>query len=132
MPVTRIVLFQDAKGQIPVLEWLNQLIKRDKKGYANCIARIEQLGEYGFELRRPAADFLRDGIYELRAKHVRVQYRILYFFHGRDVVILAHAIVKEDSQVPDRDIDLALAAKELFVLNPEIHTYSKQEGETNE
>ncbi|MEH1871881.1 type II toxin-antitoxin system RelE/ParE family toxin [Nostoc sp.] len=41
---------------------------------------MEQLAEYGFELRRPAADLLRDGIYELRAKHVRVQYRILYFF----------------------------------------------------
>jgi phage-related protein len=132
MPVTRIVLFQDAKGEVPVLEWLNQLVKSDKKGYANCISRIEQLAEYDFELRRPAADFLRDGIYELRAKHVRVQYRILYFFHGQNVVILAHAIIKEDDRVPDRDIALALTYKDLFVLNPETYTYIEREIETNE
>lgn len=132
MPVTRIVIFQNTKGEAPVLEWLTKISKSDRKGYANCIARIEQLGEYGFELRRPAADFLRDGIYELRAKHVKVQYRILYFFHGQNIVVLTHAIIKEDSQVPDRDIDLALTSKELFVLNPEIHTYIKEEGKANE
>ena len=27
--------------------------------------------------------------YELRAKHGRVNYRILYFFHGRNVAVLA-------------------------------------------
>lgn len=132
MPVTQIVLFQDTRGKVPVLDWLRQLVKSDRKGYANCLARIEQLAEYGFELRRPAADFLRDGIYELRAKHVRVQYRILYFFHGQNVVILAHAITKEGDRVPDLDIDLALTYKELFVLNPDIHIYIQQEEKTDE
>jgi phage-related protein len=132
MPATRIFLFQDANEEVPVLKWLNKLAKHDKKGYANCVARIEQLAEYGFELRRPAADFLRDGIYELRAKHVRVQYRILYFFHGQNVVILAHAIIKEDNEVPDKDIDLALTYRNLFVLNPEIYTYVEPEKEPNE
>jgi phage-related protein len=132
MPVTRIVLFQDVTKEVPVLEWLNQLVKSNKKGYANCIARIEQLAEYGFELRRPASDFLRDGIYELRAKHVRVQYRILYFFHGQNVVILTHAIIKEDDRVPDRDIDLALTYKNLFILDPETYTYIEREVEPND
>jgi phage-related protein len=132
MPATRIFLFQDANEEVPVLKWLNKLAKHDKKGYANCVARIEQLAEYGFELRRPAADFLRDGIYELRAKHVRVQYRILYFFHGQNVVILAHAIIKEDNEVPDKDIDLALTYRNLFILNPEIYTYVEPEKEPNE
>ncbi|GCL39804.1 MAG: type II toxin-antitoxin system RelE/ParE family toxin [Sphaerospermopsis kisseleviana] len=132
MPETQIIFFQDDRGEVPVLNWLKKLIKQDRKGYANCIARIEQLAEYGFELRRPAADFLRDGIYELRAKHVKVQYRILYFFHGQNVVILAHAMIKEDNQVSEKDIDLALKYKNLFVLNPEIHTYTEQEKEADE
>ncbi|MEH1855496.1 MAG: type II toxin-antitoxin system RelE/ParE family toxin [Nostoc sp.] len=132
MPETRIIFFQDERGEVPVLKWLKKLLKQDRKGYANCIARIEQLAEYGFELRRAAADFLRDGIYELRAKHLRVQYRILYFFHGQNVVILAHAIIKEDNQVPDREIDLALTYKNLFILNLEVHTYIEPESETNE
>jgi len=68
--------------------------------WANCRAKIELLGNFGHELRRPAADFLRDGIYEFRAKQGRVQYRILYFFHGRNVAILAHCLTKEE-HVPD-------------------------------
>jgi hypothetical protein len=94
VPKTHVVFYQDEDGEIPVLQWLKQLLKQDRKGYANCVARIKQLANNGYELRRPAADYLRDDIYELRAKHVRVQYRILYFFHGRNIAILAHAITK--------------------------------------
>ena len=132
MPETRIVFFQDENKKVPVLNWLNTLRQQDRKGYANCIARIEQLAEAGYELRRPAADFLRNGVYELRAKHVRVQYRILYFFHGQNVVVLAHAIVKEEDRVPDIDIDRAIAQQELFTTSPEIYTYLKPEEAENE
>jgi phage-related protein len=58
----------------------------------------------------------------LRAKHIRVQYRILYFFHGQNVAILAHAITKEEEQVPDTDIDRAIQQKEQFEASPEVHT----------
>jgi hypothetical protein len=48
------------------------------------------------------------------------------------VVVLSHAFVKEESQVPNEDIDLALMYKEMFVLNPTIHTYVEPEEETDE
>jgi phage-related protein len=132
MPETRIVFFQDEDGKVPVVSWLNTLRQQDRKGYANCIARIQQLAESGYELRRPAADFLRNGVYELRAKHVRVQYRILYFFHGQNVVVLAHAIVKEEDRVPDIDIERAIAQRELFTTNPETYTYLEPEEAEHE
>jgi ribosome-binding protein aMBF1 (putative translation factor) len=59
------------------------------------VARIRRLAEAGRELRRPEADYLRGGIYELRARRGHVNYRILYFFHGQNVAILAHALTKE-------------------------------------
>lgn len=80
MPETQIIFFQDDRGEVPVLNWLKKLLKQDRKGYANCIARIEQLAEYGFELKRPAVDFLRDRIYELRAKHVKIHIDLSIFF----------------------------------------------------
>ena len=132
MPETRIVFFQDEDGKVPVVSWLNTLRQQDRKGYANCIARIKQLAESGYELRRPAADFLRNGVYELRAKHIRVQYRILYFFHGQNIVVLAHAIVKEEDRVPDIDIDRAIAQRELFTTSPETYTYLELEEAENE
>jgi phage-related protein len=80
MPKTQVVFYQESDGDVPVLDWLKALLKSDRKGYAKCVTRIQQLADMGHELRRPAADYLRDDIYELRAKHINVQYRILYFF----------------------------------------------------
>lgn len=132
MPETQVVFYQEIDGEVPVLEWLMQLLKQNRKGYANCVARIGQLAANGYELRRPAADYLTDGIYELRAKHIRVQYRILYFFHGQNVAILAHAITKEEEAVPAMDIERAQERKRLFEENPEAHTYVEEEQEDGE
>jgi phage-related protein len=124
---TKVVFYQEQGGVAPVLEWLKTLLKQDRKGYANCVARIQQLASTGYELRRPASDYLRDGVYELRAKHVRVQYRILYFFSGQDIAILTHAIIKNEDQVPDIEIERALKYKKQFEANPIIHTYAEEE-----
>jgi putative component of toxin-antitoxin plasmid stabilization module len=85
MPQTRLLFFQDADGSVPVWEWLKDLRARNLKAYAKCVVRIRRLTELGHELRRPEADLLRDGIYELRARLGTINYRILYFFHGRNV-----------------------------------------------
>lgn len=126
MPEAHVIFYQEEAGEVPVLEWLKALLKQDRKAYANCVARIQQLASTGYELRRPAADYLQDGIYELRAKHVRVQYRILYFFYGQNVAILAHAITKGTDQVSVIDIERSMKRKQLFEANPEIHTYLEE------
>lgn len=122
MPKTEVLFYQDADGHCPVVEWLEGLKRMDTIAYAKCVAVIERLAEDGHELRRPTADLLRDGIRELRAKKGRVNYRILYFFHGKDVTVLAHALTKEDV-VPPADIERALRRKAAFVAAPRKHTY---------
>ena len=86
------------------------------------IAAIDRLREFGHELRRPTADFLRDGIYELRARKGHVNYRLLYFFHGRGVAVVAHSLTKEDV-IPDAHFARALSRKRAFEEDPEGHTY---------
>jgi hypothetical protein len=122
MPKTQVLFYQEANGHSPVIEWLEQLHHTDATACARCIAVIERLQDYGFELRRPTADMLRDGIRELRARKGHVNYRILYFFHGKNVAILAHAITKEDV-VPPVEIERAVARKKAFEANPSEHTY---------
>ncbi len=129
MPTTSILFYQETKGDAPVVDWLSELKRKNPKGFANCVGRIRQLESMGHELRRPSADYLRDGIYELRAKHRNVQYRILYFFNGKDIAVLNHSIIKKTSAVPKKDIELALLRKKKFVQNPEQHTY---QGEITE
>ena len=126
MPTTSILFYQESEGDVPVLEWLQELKRRNMKGFLNCAARIDRLASYGHELRRPVADYLRDGIYELRAKHRNVQYRIFYYFEGQNVVVLSHAIVKKTSAVPKKDIDLAIKRKEKFERDPKQHTYIEE------
>src|SRR5882757_7662985 len=104
MPATRVIFFREKDGPSPVVDWLRDLRIQNLKAWAVCLERMKLLRESGHELRRPACDFLRDGIYELRAKQGHVQYRLLYFFYGRNVAVLAHALTKE-TEIPAADIE---------------------------
>lgn len=125
MPSTQLVFFQESPGVVPVRDWLAELQRANRKAFAACVARLERLAEQGHELRRPEADFLQNGLYELRAKQGRVNYRLLYFYHGRNVAILAHALTKED-RVPKADITRALQRKALFEAHPARHTFVEE------
>ena len=120
MPQTDVLIFAEEDASAPLLEWLDTLPAkvRDK-----CLVRIERLAELGHELRRPDADLLRDGIYELRARFQSVNYRILYFFNEQRAVI-SHGLTKERT-VPDTEIDPALRRKRRFESNPDKHTYGE-------
>jgi phage-related protein len=118
----------ETDGTVPVLDWLERLRQQDRRGYAKCAVRIQRLAEEGHALRRPEADYLRDGIHELRARQGHVNYRVLYFFHGQEAVVLAHALIKE-SEVPNADIERAKRRKAAFEENPKTHLYEEPDGE---
>lgn len=122
MPSTVVYFYADDTGKAPVLEWLRKLLRQNRKAYACCVARIRLLAEMGHELRRPHADYLRDGIYELRTRVGRVNYRVLYFFQGREVAVLSHALTKED-EVPHADIERAVQRKGQYERHPDVHRY---------
>jgi len=126
MPRTEVVFYQEGDGDVPVFDWLKELRLHDQRAYETCVAAIERLVELGHELRRPLADLLRDGIYELRIRKGRVNYRILYFFHGRNLAILGNALTKED-KVPKADIEWAIRQKKAFVADSVKHSYSEEE-----
>src|SRR5438552_1113707 len=113
MPQTTVLFYRDDDGSVPVRDWLRELQDRHRNAFARCIYQIGRLRRQGHELRRPAADYLRDGIYELRVRSGRVNYRILYFFHDRTIAVLDHSLTKE-SEVPDADIERAIRRKARF------------------
>ena len=57
----QVAFYREADGEAPVVNWLRELMKANAKGWAHCRARIELLAQFGQELRRPAADYLRTG-----------------------------------------------------------------------
>jgi len=123
MPATEVWRFKDRKGEVPLKDWLESLQKNDPNAWIKCLQRITLLAEKGFELRRPLADYLRDAIYELRVRHGRKNYRMLYFFLAsrRNVAVVSHGLEKE-GRVPDEDIERAIKNKELVDLNSDKYT----------
>ena len=122
MPKTKVLFYKEDDGSVPILEWLDSL---QPKALDKCTVRIERLAELGHELRRPEADFLRDGIYELRVGLQHVNYRMLYFFHGRTAAVVSHGLVKE-AAVPLKEIEKALERKRKFGKNPSEHTHEEE------
>ena len=120
MPKTLVVFYKDREGHVPVPEWLDTL---PAKIQDKCVVELERLRELGHELRRPEADLLRNGIYELRVGREGM-IPILYFFHGRMVAVLAHGLTKE-REVPSKDIERALERARLFEEDPAGHTFEE-------
>jgi phage-related protein len=122
MPQIRVVLYKEADGSIPTLDWLSGL---PTKARDKCIKKIERLKELGHEIRRPEADYLRDDIYELRTQFLSVQYRLLYFFHGREAAVVSHGMTKR-KRVPSSEIEKAIERRRKFLQNPEQYTHEIQ------
>ena len=123
MPKTDVVFFRDTDGSVPAKVWMDEVVaRRDRRAVAKLRARIRMLQNDGRDLRRPVADTLREGIYELRAEFGGINYRLLYFFIGNTASVVSHGLTKE-ARVPVSEIDLAASRKALFESDPERHTY---------
>jgi phage-related protein len=122
MPQTQVVFYQEDDGTVPILRWFDTL---PEKALDKCRIKIGRLRELGHELRRPEADYLRDGIYELRARLGKVNYRMLYFFHQDIAAVVSHGLMKEQ-RIPPKEINRAIIAKDRFAKDPSHHTHHER------
>ena len=124
MPPRKVVVLPRLCEPCPRLSMAPRVAVAQPARFRQVHLKVRAPGRAGYELRRPDADLLRDGIYELRIRDGSVNYRLLYFFHGRDATILAHALTKED-RVPPADIERALRRKKAIESVPVAHTGSE-------
>jgi phage-related protein len=122
LPPVQVVFYREDDGRVPMMEWLED-IRPQPKHRAKCIKWLSLLQDQGPDLRRPKADFLRDGIHELRVKFSFEEYRILYFFHGKNVTVVIHGITKHAGRIPPDQIDTALKLKQKYENDPASHTH---------
>jgi len=122
LPKVSVVFYCDEKGNAPFLEWFEGL---PEKVQDKCLVRIERLKELGYELKRPEADYLKEDIYELRFKHQSVNYRVLYYFHGNQLVVLSHGFTKQRASVPAKEIITAVERMKRFKASPSRHTFKE-------
>ncbi len=70
-----ICYFKDEDGHKPVKEFIDSLALKEQ---AKAYSYIVELKRQGNNLRRPMADYLEEGIYELRPKDNRIFYFFIY------------------------------------------------------
>lgn len=124
MPPIPVRVFRNAKGETPLAVWLAELMRSDRKSAAKCIAVIRLLGQLGHELsqrNQKLSKYLRDGVYELRIRRQKVNYRILYFFVHPSFACLSHGL-KKQSDVPVVEIDRVVANMRLVNSDQETYT----------
>ncbi len=100
----RIVYYSSARGDCPVLEFIESL---DEKAATKVLAFIELLKEKGPNLLRPYADKVRGPVRELRVQLGHRNIRTLYFFMRREDIVLVHSFLKKTNAIEEADIRLA-------------------------
>ena len=100
----RMRMFRNPRGEQPLESYLAGLEPKHRRKIAT---HLELLAQEGPNLRRPYADVLSGPIRELRVSLGRLEHRILYYFAGKDAVVLLHAFLKKTEAVPQSEITVA-------------------------
>jgi phage-related protein len=98
-----VEFYKDKRGVCPAIEFLNGLQTKIRAKVAKWIEKLEQEGP---NLPRPYADTVRGKIRELRVSFGSNEYRFLYFFLGKRIVI-THGFLKKTRKIPVEEIERA-------------------------
>lgn len=99
-----IEYYEFASGKRPVEEFIDSL---DAKSQARITRTLDLLEEFGINLGVPYARHLERQLWELRVRHGRNRYRIIYFLHTGQTFILLHGFAKKTGPVPRGDMEIA-------------------------
>lgn len=97
----QVLFYKCPGGKCPAEEFLDAL---PVKVRAKTAKWIEKLEEFGPALPRPYPDIVRGKIRELRVIFASAQYRLLYFFYGK-YIIITHGFIKKTDEVPDKELN---------------------------
>lgn len=101
--------FRSDQRKEPVREWRRSLPVEVKKEIGSDIQRAQ----WQWPVSKPLVDGLGDGLYEVRTKVQRVQYRVLFCI-AEGAMVLLHGFVKKARTAPD---DLALGRSRQKAVN---------------
>ena len=107
-----IEYYRSETGRYPVQEFIDSL---DAKSRARVARTLELLEDFGVDLGMPYARHLEKQLWELRIRHGRNRYRIIYFLATGMTFVLLHGLTKKTGPVPRADIELAENRRENYL-----------------
>ena len=104
--------FEKDSKRCPTLEFVEQQPPDDQVRIKRSLTLLAELGN---NLRRPDVDYLEDGLYELRVRVVKKQYRFIFFYHNQRIIVVTHGFLKKTSAVPQTEIKLAQTYRRIYL-----------------
>jgi phage-related protein len=96
-------LYQESSGKVPILEWLKDFNKDERK----IIDRDIKYTQYTWPWKMPLIKPLGGSLMEIRIKLKNKQVRIFFILH-EGVIMLLHGFVKKTQKTPNNELELAL------------------------
>lgn len=97
--------FETEAGNLPVLEWLQDLSEKEQ---GLVLWHIEQLALLGLEAQMPLVRPLGNKLYELRIRTRGRNQRIAYFAASGKKFVLVHGFTKKQKTTPQSEKEVAL------------------------
>ena len=101
----KIIFYETASGQKPIEDFLDRLSAKQAKKVTWVLKLVEELE------RVPSQYFKKmvntENLWEVRAKEGSNIFRLIGFFDGSSLVVLAHAFQKKTQKIPKRAIKVA-------------------------
>jgi hypothetical protein len=111
----RVEFALTSRGDAPAKDFLESLAERPRDKVEAWIAMLQ---EQGPDLPRPYADVVSAPIRELRVSFGRLEIRLLYFIHGRRIV-LTQGFLKKTRETPVGEIAHAARLRALWLASQE-------------
>ncbi len=96
-----IRFYEDQRGKIPVLEFINRLPSKDRARINNIFRLLES---YGTMLGMPHARQIDGKLWELRPGGIR----LFYFAHINRQFVILHGFQKKTDKTPKKEIEIAI------------------------
>ena len=113
-PRYEVVFYRTLRGDSPPKDFIDSLEKRTR---AKVLKWLDLLSEEGPALPRPHADMIDGPIRELRVGFGHLEVRLMYFFHARTVIVVAHGFLKKTHAIPEQELRRAYRAHADWMLH---------------
>lgn len=107
-----IEYYESASGRCPVEDFIDSL---DARSQARIARTLDLLEEFGINLGMPYARNLEKQLWELRVRHGRNRYRIIYFLHTGKTFVLLHGFTKKTGPVLREDMEIAAGRRDDYL-----------------
>lgn len=98
-----VVFYQTSSGASPVVEWLREMAREDRRQLGLDLLRVQENWPIGMPLCRS----LGGGMWEVRSSLLGGKIaRLLFCLHGGEIFVL-HGFIKKTQKTPAQDLKLA-------------------------